>query len=330
MEPLVSILMPVKNTAGFLPDCLQSVIDQTESNWELLAVDDHSTDESGQILADFANRDARIKVFTNEGKGIIPALRLALSKSEGKLITRMDSDDIMPPEKLAVLNQNLRSVGPGHLALGLVEYFAESLGEGYKNYEQWLNELIKKGASFDEIYKECTIPSPCWMVFRKDLEKCGGFESDQYPEDYDLAFRFYEGGLKCIPSDQVLHRWRDYPTRASRTDENYADNRFLDLKIHYFLKLNRDLKRPLVIWGAGRKGKALAQILKEPFHWVCNNPQKIGQKIYDCVLEDASSLDSLDNPQIIIIVASPDDQAQIQDQLQQKSLKHMLDYFFFC
>jgi len=326
--------MPVKNTAAFLPDCLQSIINQTESNWELIAVDDHSTDESAQILSDFAAQDKRIKVFTNEGAGIIPALRLAFSKSEGELITRMDSDDIMPSEKLAILSQNLRSAGPGHLALGLVEYFAaESLGEGYQNYEQWLNELIKKGASFDEIYKECSIPSPCWMVHREDLENCGGFESDKYPEDYDLAFRFYEGGLKCVPSDQVLHRWRDYPTRASRTDENYADNRFLNLKTHYFLKLNRDPQRPLVIWGAGRKGKALAQILcnlKEPFHWVCNNPQKIGQKIHDCTLEDVSSIESLDNPQIIVVVASPDDQQKIQDELEQKSLKPMVDYFFFC
>ncbi|MBT5017032.1 glycosyltransferase family 2 protein [Candidatus Peregrinibacteria bacterium] len=334
MNPLVSILMPAKNSATFLADCLQSVINQTESDWELIAINDHSTDESGQILADFAARDERIKVFTNEGEGIILALRLAFSKSEGELITRMDSDDLMPPKKLEILSQNLRSAGSGNIALGLVEYFAaEPLGKGYKNYEQWLNKLIEKGASFDEIYKECPIPSPCWMVYRKDLENCGAFKSDKYPEDYDLAFRFYEGGLKCLPANQVLHRWRDYSSRTSRISTNYKDNLFLDLKLHYFLKLNRDEKRPLVIWGAGRKGKVIAQklsTLKHPFSWVCNNPQKIGQRIHNCTLEDISSIESYNNPQIIIVVAGPDDQQQIQDQLHQKSLKPMIDYFFFC
>ena len=203
----------------------------------------------------------------------------------------------------------------------------------YENYEKWLNGLIEKGASFDEIYKECVVPSPCWMVFREDLDNCGAFKSNKYPEDYDLAFRFYERGLKCLPSNQVLHRWRDYSSRTSRICTNYKDNLFLDLKLHYFLKLNRDKKRPLVIWGAGRKGKVIAQKLsnlEQPFGWVCNNPQKIGQRISGCTLEDISSIKSYENPQIIIVVAGPDDQAQIQDQLEQKFLKPMVDYFFFC
>jgi len=92
--------MPVKNTATFLKTCLNSILQQTELYWELIAIDDHSTDTTWQILQDFAKKDKRIKVLQNNGKGIIDALRLAYKNSQGQLITRMDSDDIMRPEKL--------------------------------------------------------------------------------------------------------------------------------------------------------------------------------------------------------------------------------------
>ncbi|MCW9041214.1 MAG: glycosyltransferase, partial [Flavobacteriales bacterium] len=80
---MISIIMPVKNTSLYLSECLNSIINQTEKNWELIAVNDHSTDNSKEILASFANQDNRIKVWDNTGNGIIDALQLAYSKSSG-------------------------------------------------------------------------------------------------------------------------------------------------------------------------------------------------------------------------------------------------------
>mgnify|MGYP000860087858 CR=1 FL=1 len=74
------------------------------------------------------------------------------------------------------------------------------------------------------------------MVHKTDLDLCGAFLADRYPEDYDLAFRFYEKGLTCISCNKILHYWRDYDTRTSRTSEHYAQNYFLEIKLHYFLK----------------------------------------------------------------------------------------------
>ena len=113
--------MPVKNTSAYLEACLNSVLQQSEPNWELIAVDDHSTDDSKAILNEFAAKDPRIKVLENSKKGIISALQLAYSKSSGKFITRMDSDDIMIPEKLATQKQQLLQHGNNHIALGLVK-----------------------------------------------------------------------------------------------------------------------------------------------------------------------------------------------------------------
>ena len=283
-EPLVSILTPFKNTALYLDDCIASILKQTYTNWELIIVDDASSDTSYTIVNSYALKDSRIRLYKNEGDGIINALKLAYNNAQGALITRMDSDDIMSANKLETMVNLLQKNGKGHLAIGLVNYFSDQgISDGYYKYEKWLNKLTTKGLNFSEIYKECVIPSPCWMIHREDLIACNGFNPNIYPEDYDLAFRFYKHHFKCIPCDVVLHDWRDYSHRTSRTNEHYAENHFIPLKLDYFLELDFNPKKTLVVWGAGNKGKFIAKSLIEknmPFEWVCDNPKKIGKDIY--------------------------------------------------
>jgi len=334
LKKKVSILIPFKNTENFLNECLDSIVKQSYVNWEVICVNDHSIDSSLEIANKFALSNPKIKVVNNKGNGLIDALKTAYSLSTGNLITRMDSDDIMLSNKISSMAEDLLNFGAGHIALGMVKYFSEKeLGNGYKNYETWLNSLTSKGLNFNEIYKECVIPSPCWMVHREDLEKVNNFESKIYPEDYDLAFRFYQIGLKCIKSNKVLHMWRDYPNRTSRTNSNYADNSFLKLKINYFLKLSYNENKKLVVWGAGKKGKKVASILNElkvSFLWVCDNPKKIGKKIYDNYLEDWQIISNLTNYQSIITIASPDAQNFIKSFFKKKNKVELVDYFFFC
>jgi len=333
-KPLISILIPFKNTSKFLYECLDSIINQTFENWEVLIIDDHSSDDSYTIVNEFAQKDTRIKLYKNSGSGIINALRLAFEKSSGTYITRMDSDDIMHHEKLELMLNDVLSHGRHHIALGLVKYFSEAgIGDGYAKYESWLNELTKVGKNYSEIYKECVIPSPCWMIHRDDLIACEAFEPNRYPEDYDLTFRFYKNNIKCIPSEHLLHYWRDYNTRASRTDSNYAENHFLDIKLHYFLELNYDASRSLVIWGAGQKGKTIAKLLQKKgvdFIWICDNPKKIGKHIYDVELFNFEHLKTLQNPQSIITVANPKEQIIIKSYFESIDMIAMTDYFFFC
>ncbi|WP_033955977.1 glycosyltransferase family 2 protein [Psychroserpens jangbogonensis] len=333
-KPLISILTPFKNTTEFLPECLESIIQQTYKNWELLIIDDQSSDDSFSIVNEFVQLDPRIKLFKNTGSGIIDALRLAFEKSSGTYITRMDSDDIMHPEKLEIMLKDLQQYGRKHIALGLVKYFSlAGIGDGYAKYETWLNRLTSKGTNYSEIYKECVIPSPCWMLHREDLLECEAFNLSRYPEDYDLTFRFFKNNIKCIPSNRVLHYWRDYSTRASRTDSNYAENHFLEIKLHYFLELNYNPSRPLTLWGAGQKGKTIAKMLQIKgidFIWVCDNPKKIGKHIYDIELFNFKHLKTLLNPQSIVTVANSKEQEIIKLYFESIKMKVMNDYFFFC
>jgi len=333
-NPLVSILIPFKNTETFIADCLQSIRAQTYTNWELIIIDDGSTDTSSSIVKSFALQDNRISLFKNYGNGIIDALKLAFKESSGMFITRMDSDDVMRKNKLEVLASSLITYGNGHVALGLVNYFsAEGIKDGYKKYESWLNSLTKKGTNFSEIYKECVIPSPCWMLHREDLIACNAFDSSRYPEDYDLAFRFYKQSFKCIPCNVVLHDWRDYSYRTSRTDKHYAENHFIPLKLDYFLELDYNTEKTLIVWGAGNKGKYIAKLLIEKnivFEWICDNPRKIGKDIYGKILRPFDDLKTLQNTQSIISVANKKEQLEIRDYLSKLQLKSLKDYVFFC
>ena len=334
----LSILMPAKNSARFLRKTLDSILDQTEKNWELVAVNDGSTDKTSVYFSEYAQKDDRIKLFDNEcGTGIIPALRTAFRHSRGKYITRMDSDDLMVPDKLKIMRNLLKERGRGHIATGLVECFSdEGIQDGYRKYEKWLNGVILSDDPYSEVYKECVIQSSCWMVHREDLLQAGAFEPEIYPEDYDLCFRFYKNGFKPVadPEKGILHYWRDHPGRVSRNNPEYADQQFFDLKLKYFFELERDKSHELVLWGAGSKGKKLARKIldghEKSFRWITDNPKKIGEKIYGVSLESTGAVANLCRYQIIVAVSSPEGNKNIVLYFKRSGLKKNRDYYFFC
>lgn len=325
--------MPMYNAAPFVIETLESIKQQTYSNWECLIVDDFCTDGSVELVENYCSSDRRFQLFKNNDKGIISALSLAYSKSKGQFIHRMDADDLMHKQKLEKLLDLLIKNGEGYVATSKVQYFSkEGVSDGYLKYQNWLNSLVDKDSHWDEIYKECVIASPAWLVSRKDLDLCDAFNPARYPEDYDLVFRFYEHDLKVCYTTETLHYWRDHPERTSRNDEKYASVSFFDLKLHYFLKLDRDKKRPLVIWGAGTKGKQMAKLLQkrnEPFHWVSNNANKTGKDIYSQTLEYYEHIATFNQPQIVVTVAQRNAKKEIIHFLTQLKLKEGVDYYFF-
>lgn len=100
MKPEISVIMSVYNGETYLKEAIKSVINQTFKNWELICINDCSADSTGEILAEFASVDKRIKVYTNEENLKLPAsLNKAISLSSGKYIVRMDADDICLPDR---------------------------------------------------------------------------------------------------------------------------------------------------------------------------------------------------------------------------------------
>jgi glycosyltransferase involved in cell wall biosynthesis len=326
---VISILMPVKNAGNYLKPCLDSILAQTYSDWELIAVNDRSTDGSNKLLQEYANKNINIIYAENKGSGIIAALQTAYGICSGETIHRMDADDIMPPSKLDWMYKALKK---GSVVTGKVSYFCDerTVGEGFMKYTAWLNELMEVGDFWRDVYRECPIPSSAWLMYRFDFERIGRFESSQVPEDYDLAFRVMKNNLNVIRLKEVVLHWRDSETRTSRNEEQYFPIAYLPLKIYYFLKLHKDSSRPLVLWGAGKKGKLVAKLLLDRevhFEWMTDNPNKVGREIYGIILRHSSHLGS--DSQLILALSSPDDQELIQKKLSQELMVNNRDYFWF-
>ena len=325
---LVSIIMPAKNAGQFIVECLNSILNQTYDDWELIAVNDNSTDDTIEKLQEFSKKDNRITALESTGNGIIDALKLSYSKCGGTYVTRMDADDIMPPRKLELM---VASCEPNTVVTGKVKYIGENLREGYVFYQDWLNKFVDSDNHYSEIYRECVIPSPCWMMDRQSFENIGGFNSDTYPEDYELVFRMYQHEIKVKPINELLHIWRDHSERASRNDENYSDNNFLDLKEKYFLKLDYNSDKKLCVLGAGKKGKKIVKKFIEQdldFIWATDNPNKIGKNIYGKVIENQETIyESEEDHQLIILIANKEEQAAIKKILDGKP---NLEAFWFC
>lgn len=326
--------MAVRDTEPYLPECLDSICEQTYQNWELIAVNDHSADRSPEILDTYASKDHRIRVFHSERPLLIPSLKYGYRQARGTLINRMDSDDRMPPDKLEVMVAEWNQNGKGTIIAGGTEHFVDqgTVGDGFRRYERWLNRLARENIHFQEIYKECVIPSHCWLLHRDDFEQAGGFEPEVYPEDYDLCFRFYREGFRVIGLDKVLHFWRDRSERISRTWDCYQDNRYFELKLQYFFELDRLAQRPLVLWGAGRNGKDMARLLlerEEEFFWVCDNDKKIGKDVYGVRMDHFERVAELSSPQILIVVSSPPESRAIRAQLKSWGKRPVEDFWFF-
>ena len=99
-KPLISIIVPVYNSAKYLPKCLDSIISQTYQNLEIILVNDGSTDNSERIINTYAKKDSRIKTITQKNQGLSGARNTGIKKATGKYLTFIDSDDYIKPKML--------------------------------------------------------------------------------------------------------------------------------------------------------------------------------------------------------------------------------------
>ena len=108
MNSLISIIVPVYNTEKTFNRCVDSILNQTFQDWELLLIDDGSTDRSGELCDEYAAKDQRIKVFHKENEGVSVARNLGIKESTGEYITFIDADDEVIKDYLAILYENIQ------------------------------------------------------------------------------------------------------------------------------------------------------------------------------------------------------------------------------
>lgn len=262
--PAVSILLPVYNAAPTLRLAIDSILKQDFSDWELLAIDDGSTDESAQIIASYAAAYPQVKLISLPHQGITPALNHGLSIAKGNYIARMDADDYAYPHRLRLQWQWLEDHSQTGLVSSLVEYGGDpATQQGYASHVDWLNAITTARDVSLNRFIDAPIAHPSVMFRAMCIAQFGGYQETEGPEDYELWLRWLEQGVQMEKVPNILLRWNDPPDRLSRTHEAYRPMAFERVKARYLARwLGQNNRHPqLAIWGAGRKTRRRLQPL---------------------------------------------------------------------
>ena len=197
----VSVIMGVYNGMDTLKEAIESIINQTYSNWELIVCDDQSTDESLSTLKTYALKDNRIKVITNsKNSGLAASLNHCLKYVSGTYIARMDADDLSVPERLEKQVEFLEKNPEINLVGTEMQEFSEKgYGDIVKNKKNPTKYDVPKGAPFCH----ATI-----MIRTQTMRNLGGYRISKHTmrtEDVDLWYRFFAGGYKGENIEEPLY-----------------------------------------------------------------------------------------------------------------------------
>jgi glycosyltransferase involved in cell wall biosynthesis len=307
-RPTVSVLLPVRNEERFLPAALGSLYRQTWPHWELVAVDDGSTDATPAILAAAAKRDSRVRVVTRRPEGLVAALNKGLEACRAPLVARMDGDDICHPRRLelqvACLNANPRL----DLLASAVRHFPRPLiREGMRAYEAWQNGLVAHEEILRNLFVESPFAHPSVLFRREEVVRAGGYRDCGWAEDYDLWLRMAEGGSRFARISEVLLFWRDRPGRLTRTAPNCSAQAFRACKAHHLRRGFLKGEDEVTLWGAGLEGKAWRKTLEREKvrvrRWVEIDPRKIGQRIHGAPVVPIDALKPGDGKTLVTVGA---------------------------
>lgn len=240
VSPRVSVILPLYNGLPHLLDVSESVLAQTYDDFELLLIDDGSTDGSGPACDAFAERDGRVRVLRHPGgvnRGLVASLNLGLAEARGDLIARVDADDRSYPDRFAKQVAFL-DANPD---VGVVGSQADSFdGESWTVWVKWFTpELIRWELLFTTPMMHSSV------IMRREVpERVGGYDARyEYSEDYKF---FYEASkvtrIANLPEPLIEYK-RDIASSISRThrERQFVNYRAIQREVHRDYGLGYDI-----------------------------------------------------------------------------------------
>lgn len=270
MQAQVSVILPFHNNEVFLAEAIESILNQTFSNFELILIDNNSTDSSIDIATKFASEDDRIIIVDEPRVGSIYALNKGIKSATTPLIACMDVFDISYAQRLEKqichLNENA-DIGLVACQANYIKLSEDSDNQESQSYFiQCNNQLITNS----DISHNCFVESPLihsTVMFRKTLiDNFGSYRLGDFPEDYELWLRWILNGVKMYKLPEHLVEWTDVPLRLSSKNEKINDQALYEVKSKYmldWLKANNAFMPDVVVWGAGRQSRQRFNMLHE-------------------------------------------------------------------
>ena len=223
-EPKISVVMPVYNSEKYLQESIESILNQTFTDFEFIIVDDQSTDSSWQIIQEYANKDSRIVAVKNTGKkGCYPARNCGHKLAKGKYIAVMDSDDIALPQRLQT-QFDFMEQNPD---IGICGSWAKNFGNQ--------NDIIKTPITHDEIRDTSFFYSP--MVHPTAMFTNNAIcysEEHSSAQDYKLWCRkINEFKFANIPKVLLLYRRHSSQTDGKKQNDIANFIRIKNVRLHF-------------------------------------------------------------------------------------------------
>lgn len=269
----ISVIMPVFNAEAYLASAIDSVVTQTFTDFELIIINDGSTDGSLEIIERFAKQDARITVISRENRGLVSSLNEAIAMANGTYIARMDADDICYAERFERQLAFLES----HPEIDLVGTRFELLYENnvdedtkkemqifYENAHEPIDYVHNK-ESILEGYK---ILHPTWMFRKTLIDKIGKYH-ECISEDNEFLFRAAMSGCLLGRVEECLLKYR--VSNSSVTGKNrksqISKKSCIEFKLDYLQKQMSEKFQNMkyVIWGADISGELAYEILQTKY-----------------------------------------------------------------
>ena len=338
-NPVASVILPYRNSEHTIDRCIKSIINQSFTDWELVAIDDHSIDNSTLKLKRFSLMDNRIKLFQNDGEGIVDALNQGISIAKSDIIIRMDSDDEMLPARINEQIEYLRRNQDVGLIASSVKYITERnssfCGKGYSLYVDWSNQILDFRKIQLHQFEESPFAHPS-VCFRKELVvEHGGYQHGIFPEDYELWLRWLSKGVRMEKLKACLLNWYDSENRLSRTGERYSQQAFQGIKAKYltiWIENQKFENRNIRVWGMGKVARRQIKYLLnegltiDGYYEV--DPRKIGKFYNGKKIVEIKEISRMRNEFILVLTGSRKAKEKIKEFLCSKNLTIGRDFIF--
>lgn len=215
-KPLVSVVMSVYNAGDYLDEAIESILNQTYTNFEFIIVDDGSTDNSFTAVESY--KDPRLKIFRQKNQGLQSALNFGISQSSGKYVARMDQDDISAPDRIEKQMRLLEKNGRIAIA-GTNFLLVNELGIFFSQS----HHLDRPEDLKLEVFTRNPFGHGTVMVRRTILDEVGLYNEKELVEDYELWWRILKN-FDATNLTEELYSWRVVPTSMSHSESERRQN----------------------------------------------------------------------------------------------------------
>lgn len=234
-EPLVTVIIPVHNGERYIESSVRSVMTQTYNNWEMLIIDDSSTDNTCMIANKLADEDKRINLIKNPcNMGTARTRNRGLELSKGDYVAFLDADDVWKKDKLHLQMEKLKSENAdlAYSSYAIVDSDGEASRSAY---------MVPETITFDGLLKENVIGCST-VILSAEIAKKYRFVEDYYHEDYCLWLNLLRDGYKAAGCSEVLVEWRLITNSRSFNKRNSAMYRWKIYREYLNLPVRKSIR----------------------------------------------------------------------------------------